>query len=168
MLFAAQDATEKGAIVNSGLTAGDGKRAPSLESRLGNIETWVRCLMKYAPITALSVEHVKFDTRKLQNPEVSGVECQHGELLGCEVKQYLLEKRGYECASCPAADVPWEAGTSYPKAGPSLRINGRACDLEKGDRTAGDFECPITYKSKPNNLGTQQRSMRHVGNYDVA
>jgi len=33
-----------------------------------------------------------FDTQKLQNPEISGVEYQQGELFGYEVREYLLEK----------------------------------------------------------------------------
>ncbi|NLN20157.1 MAG: hypothetical protein GX162_12935 [Firmicutes bacterium] len=42
------------------------------------------------------VENVNVDTQKLQNPETSGAEYQHGESFGYEVKQCLLEERGYE------------------------------------------------------------------------
>jgi hypothetical protein len=44
-------------------------------------------MCRLAPITALSVEHVAFDTQKMQNPEISGVEYQQGTLLGYEVRE---------------------------------------------------------------------------------
>jgi hypothetical protein len=64
--------------------------APSLMSRVHNTETWVRRFIKFCPITQLSQELVRFDTQKMQNPEVSGVEYQQGELFGYEVREYLL------------------------------------------------------------------------------
>jgi hypothetical protein len=47
---------------------------PSLESRVANIKTWVIRLARSAPVEAISMELVKFDTQALQNPEISGVE----------------------------------------------------------------------------------------------
>ena len=41
------------------------------------------------------MELVKFDTQKIQHPEISGVEYQKGELFGYDVREYLLEKWGY-------------------------------------------------------------------------
>ena len=49
-------------------------------------------LSRLAPVTAISQELVRFDTQKLDNPEISGVEYQQGTLLGYEVREYLLEK----------------------------------------------------------------------------
>ncbi|MGL5923101.1 RNA-guided endonuclease IscB [Chroococcidiopsis sp.] len=51
---------------------------PSLMHRVLTIETWVKRLVRYASITQLVMELVKFDTQKLQNPEVDGVEYQQG------------------------------------------------------------------------------------------
>ncbi len=73
---------------------------PSLMSRVFNIETWVARLRRYCPITAISLELVKFDMQKMQNPEIAGVEYQQGELLGYEVREYLLEKFGRKCVYC--------------------------------------------------------------------
>jgi len=56
----------------------DGWLAPSLESRISNILTWVKRLGKFCPLTALSMELVKFDTQLMQNPEISGTEYQQG------------------------------------------------------------------------------------------
>ncbi|BBM05101.1 hypothetical protein HAALTHF_01050n [Vreelandella aquamarina] len=55
---------------------------------------WVNRLSKSAPITGISQELVRFDTQKLESPEISGVEYQQGTLLGYEVREYLLEKWG--------------------------------------------------------------------------
>ncbi len=42
--------------------------APSLESRLCNVLTWVRRLMRLCPIAALSLELVKFDMQAMEKP----------------------------------------------------------------------------------------------------
>src|SRR5262249_15503527 len=46
---------------------------PSLESRLSNTLTWVERVRRWCPIGALSLELVKFDTQKMEHPEISGV-----------------------------------------------------------------------------------------------
>jgi len=65
---------------------------PSLESRVENILTWVNRIRRYVPITEISQELVKFDTQAMENPEISGIEYQQGELAGYEIREYLLEK----------------------------------------------------------------------------
>lgn len=50
---------------------------PSLTSRVSNVLTWVQRLRRLAPSAALSLEVVKFDTQRLQNPEIAGVEIEH-------------------------------------------------------------------------------------------
>lgn len=73
---------------------------PSLKSRVDNISTWFKRLKKFSPVASLSQEVVRFDTQKLENPEISGVEYQQGTLFGYEVKEYLLEKFEHKCAYC--------------------------------------------------------------------
>jgi len=36
----------------------------------------------------------------MQNPNMSGIEYQQGELMGYEVREYLLEKWKRKCAYC--------------------------------------------------------------------
>jgi len=55
---------------------------PSLLSRIGNVVSWTKRLRRFAPVTRVDVECVRFDTQLLQNPEITGVQYQHGELLG--------------------------------------------------------------------------------------
>src|SRR5229473_1106194 len=68
----------------------DGWIAPSLESRVANILTWVKRLRRICPIGAFSLELVKFDLQQMDNPEISGLEYQQGTLFGYEIKQHLL------------------------------------------------------------------------------
>ncbi|WP_376795632.1 RRXRR domain-containing protein [Thermogemmatispora sp.] len=73
--------------------AGDGQGfrdkglPPSLESRVANVVTWVSRLCRYAPLSLMTVEQVKFDTQLLQNPDISGAEYQQGTLFGYELRE---------------------------------------------------------------------------------
>ena len=121
---------------------------PSLESRVANIQTWARRLVWSAPVEAISMELVKFDTQALQNPEISGVEYQQGELHGYEVREYLLEKWGRQCAYCRRTEVPLEVEHIIPKSqGGSNRVSNltlscRESNQEKGGLTATEFGHP--------------------------
>ena len=53
---------------DSGDRVHNGWIAPSLMSRVFNINTWVNRLSKVYPITQLAVEHVKFDTQLYGEP----------------------------------------------------------------------------------------------------
>ena len=126
----------------------EGWLPPSLLHRVLTTENWVRRLRRLCPITALSVELAKFDTQLLENAEVSGVEYQRGELLGWEVRAYLLEKWGRRCAYCGAENVPFEIDHVRPKdRGGSNRVSNLAlachdCNQAKGNRTASEFGHP--------------------------
>lgn len=99
---------------------------------------WVTRLCRLAPITLISQELVRFDLQKMDNPEISGVEYQQGTLLGYEVREYLLEKWGRECAYCGTADTPLEVEHVVPRSrGGSNRISNLTlschdCNQEKG------------------------------------
>jgi 5-methylcytosine-specific restriction endonuclease McrA len=118
---------------------------PSLESRIANIGTWVKRLMRLSPIQAVSQELVRFDTQLMENPEISGVEYQQGTLHGYEVREYLLEKRGRKCAYCGKKDVSLEIEHIQPKSkGGSDRISNltlacRSCNEKKGNNPVEAF-----------------------------
>ncbi|KKG10174.1 hypothetical protein EO92_08965 [Methanosarcina sp. 2.H.A.1B.4] len=88
----------------------------------------------------------------MQNPEISGVEYQQGELQGYEVREYLLEKWGRKCAYCGAENVPLEIEHITPKArhGTSrvsnLTLACRTCNEAKGTMTAEEFGYPEIQK----------------------
>ncbi|MBA3534126.1 MAG: RRXRR domain-containing protein, partial [Ardenticatenales bacterium] len=118
---------------------------PSLLSRVANVVTWVARLQRVCPLHAISMELVRFDTQALQNPEISGVEYQHGELAGVEVKEYLLAKWGRQCAYCDATQVPLEVEHIIPRGRlgsdrvSNLTIACVPCNQRKGVQDVRDF-----------------------------
>lgn len=112
--------------------------APSLRHRLETTLAWVRRLQRWAPITALSQELVRFDMQLMQNPDISGIEYQQGTLVGYEVREYLLEKWGRRCAYCDTTDVPLEVEHVHARSrGGSNRVANltlacRDCNEAKG------------------------------------
>ncbi len=126
----------------------EGWLPPSLKSRISNIETWVNRLARLYPISGLSMELVKFDTQLLENPEISGIEYQQGELAGYEVREYLLEKWGRKCAYCSRTDFPLQIEHIIPESrGGSDRVSNltlacAGCNQRKGPRTAAEFGFP--------------------------
>ena len=123
----------------------DGWLQPSLMSRVYNIDTWVKRLRSYAPITGISVEFCKFDMQKMNNPSISRKEYQRGELFGFEVREYILQKYDYTCVYCGAKDVPLEMEHVVPRAkGGSNRTNNlvlacRKCNQKKGSNSIDEF-----------------------------
>ena len=122
--------------------------APSLKSRVDNIVTWLNRLDKFAPLTHLSMELVRFDTQLMQNAEISGIEYQHGTLQGSEVREYILEKWGRTCAYCGAKNVPFEVEHIVPRSrGGSDRVSNLTlacvdCNGEKDNQTADEYGFP--------------------------
>ena len=120
--------------------------APSLMSRVFNIHTWVSRLCSIYPIARLAVEHVKFDTQLMENPEISGVEYQRGTLYEAEVWEYLLEKFGRKCYYCGAKDVPLEKEHIFPRAKggtnrvSNLTVSCRECNIEKGNKHPDEIQ----------------------------
>ncbi len=119
--------------------------APSLEHRVLTIMTWVRKFIKFAPISSIVSELVRFDLQQIENPEISGIEYQQGELQGYEVREYLLEKWNRKCAYCGAENVPLQVEHIHPKSkGGSDRISNLAlacepCNIKKGVQSITDF-----------------------------
>ena len=102
----------------------EGWIAPSLAHRVQTTMTWVRRLSALCPIAAVTVESVRFDMQKIQNPEISGVEYQRGTLFGCEVREYLLEKFNHKCAYCGARNEILNIEHVVPKSkGGSNRVS---------------------------------------------
>jgi 5-methylcytosine-specific restriction endonuclease McrA len=126
----------------------EGWLPPSLQSRVEQVRTWAQRLARFAPVSGLAVETVRFDTQALQNPEISGVQYQQGELAGYEVREYLLEKWGRKCAYCGAGNTPLEIEHIVPRSrGGSDRVSNltlscTACNRDKGNRTAAEYGFP--------------------------
>jgi 5-methylcytosine-specific restriction endonuclease McrA len=122
--------------------------APSLNHRVLTTLTWVARLRRWAPIGAISLELVRFDTQQMQDAEIRGVQYQQGELAGYEVREYLLKKWQRRCAYCSVTNVPLEIEHLIPKSrGGSNRVSNltlacHACNQRKGRQTAAEFGFP--------------------------
>ncbi len=73
---------------------------PSIQSRVHNVETWTKRLVRLTPANAAQVETVRFDTQLLENANISGADYQRGTLFGYELREYLLERHQHTCAYC--------------------------------------------------------------------
>ena len=119
--------------------------APSLMHRVHTTMSWVNKLLRVAPVSAISTELLRFDMQLMQNPEISGVEYQQGELQGYEVREYLLEKWGRQCAYCDTPNVPLEVEHIQAKSKQgsnrvsNLTLACRKCNDKKDNRDVRDF-----------------------------
>jgi 5-methylcytosine-specific restriction endonuclease McrA len=126
-------------------TRPEGWLAPSLQSRIENIQTWVKKLRQFAPIGAISQELVRFDMQLITNPDIQGQEYQQGTLAGYETREYLLEKWGRQCAYCGVEDVPFQVEHIHPKAKggsdsiTNLTLSCEKCNTKKGTTDIKDF-----------------------------
>lgn len=126
-------------------TRPDGWLAPSGQHRVETTLTWVRKLIRLAPVASIVQELVRFDSQLMQNPEISGVMYQQGELQGYEVREYLLIKWHRQCAYCSAENVPFEVEHIQPKSrGGSDRVSNLTlachdCNQKKGNQDIRAF-----------------------------
>jgi 5-methylcytosine-specific restriction endonuclease McrA len=124
--------------------------APSLQHRVETTLTWVNKLSKFAPINAISQELARFDLQQLENPEISGVEYQQGELAGYEVREYLLNKWDRKCAYCGGENVPLQVEHIHPKAkGGSNRISNLCLACEPCNIKKGTQDIQVFLRKKP-------------------
>lgn len=120
--------------------------APSVEAK---IETHIRVIegiCNTLPIEDIVVEVAAFDTQKMQNPEISGIEYQQGTLLGYTIREYLAEKFNHKCCYCGVSQgngIRFEVEHLTPKArGGSNRIvnlgwSCHECNEAKGNNGSG-------------------------------
>lgn len=134
-------------------TRPNGWLAPSLQHRVETTLTWVKKLIRFVPIDAIAQELVRFDLQQMENPEISGIEYQQGELAGYEVREYLLNKWNRKCAYCCAENVPLQIEHITPTAkGGTNRVSNlclscEPCNIKKGTKNIEEF-----LKKKPDVL----------------
>jgi 5-methylcytosine-specific restriction endonuclease McrA len=131
-------------------TRRNGWLAPSQESRVGNIVTWIRRLMRLCPIAAISLELVRFDTQAMEHPDIEGSQYQQGTLFGFEVREYLLEKWGRACAYCGNQQVPLQVEHIQPRAkGGTNRVSNLTLACERCNLAKGTQDIAVFLKQKP-------------------
>ena len=123
---------------------------PSLVSRVENVVNFTQKLINFVPVKEIAVETVRFDTHKMQNPEISGAAYQQGTLQGFEVREYLLEKWGRQCSYCQAKNVPLEIDHIQPRSkGGSDRISNLTIACHRCNQSKGNQDIKVYLKSKP-------------------
>lgn len=123
---------------------------PSLISRIDNIISWTSRFNRWCKLGSISMELVKFDTQKLDNPEIKGSEYQQGTLFGYEIREYLLEKYNHTCAYCGAKDVPLEIDHIVSRSkGGTNRISNLTIACKNCNRKKSNMPIEIFLKDKP-------------------
>lgn len=124
---------------------------PSLMSRVNNIKTFITRLIRMLPLGAISYENVKFDTQKMVNPDIHGIEYQQGTLGGYEIREYLSEKFNHKCCYCGIGQGQgrkFEVEHIIPVSrGGTNRVSNLAwscheCNQEKDSMTAEEYGHP--------------------------
>src|SRR6266516_4372076 len=126
---------------------------PSLESRVCNVVTWVKRLMRLCPLAAISQEVVRFDLQAMETPEIAGIAYQQGTLAGYEAREYLLEKWGRKCCYCGATHLPLQIEHTQCRAkGGSDRIANLCLACEPCNRKKGTLDIQVFLAKQPDLL----------------
>jgi 5-methylcytosine-specific restriction endonuclease McrA len=121
---------------------------PSLRSKVEATIKAVRHVSYLLPMSKVIVEIGSFDTQKMQNPEITGMSYQQGELQGYLVREYVLSQWKRRCAYCGITSVPLQLEHIIPRSrGGSDRVSNLAlacepCNQKKGSQTAREFGFP--------------------------
>jgi len=127
--------------------------APSLMSRVCNAETWVKRLRAVCPITAISMELVRFDMQAMEKPDIQGCEYQQGTLAGYELREFLLETWGRACCYCGKQDIPLQVDHIQARAnGGSNRASNLCLACEPCNLAKGTQEIAVFLAKKPDLL----------------
>lgn len=136
-------------------SAREGRLPPSVKSTADNVINWVKRLRHRINLTDCSLEAVRFDTQLMDNANIEGLEYQHGELFGFELREYLLDKYGHTCQYCGGESgdsiLEWEHIIPKSRGGSDSVKNAtlacRSCNMEKNNRTPREWAEAI--KTKP-------------------
>lgn len=75
--------------------------APSVQYKINDHLKTIEQITFILPISRIIIEVAQFDTQKIKNPEILGVEYQQGEQLGFwNVREYVLARDGHKCQHC--------------------------------------------------------------------
>ncbi len=78
---------------------------PSLQARINATFFWIDKFVSLLPKSELHIEVGKFDTAKMINPEISGVDYQRGQCYGYyDVRYFVFARDNYICQVCGSKD----------------------------------------------------------------
>lgn len=121
---------------------------PSVKRRADTALMDIKRLMRVLPITKIRVEIAEFDTQKMSNIDIEGVEYQQGTLQGEELRSYIFMVHQYKCAYCGglSGDVRLEVEHIYPRSkGGSNKLSNLTCacitcNKEKDSKTLSSWK----------------------------
>ena len=121
-----------------------GTLPPTVDSLRIDTMRLVNILRRMYPISSIRLERNKFDPQMMMNPDVKGVEYQHGTLFGWQVRAYILERDQGRCTYCRRQDVRLELDHVRPRASGSDRVDNlvaccRDCNIQKGNQSIEQF-----------------------------
>lgn len=124
--------------------------APSLTHRMQTTLAWVQRFCKLVPASRLAMELVRFDTQLLENPEIFGIGYQQGTLAGYELREFLLNKWGRQCAYCDAKNIPLQIEHIVSRAhGGSSRESNLTLACQKCNHAKGAHAIEKFLHKKP-------------------
>ena len=100
------------------------------------------------PIKHIRVEYLRFNTQLMQNPDIKGVEYQHGTLQGWQLRHYILHRDHWQCQYCDQPSTktrPLTLDHVIPESrtGPTVAGNLVAacprCNTKKSNQSLEDF-----------------------------
>ena len=129
---------------------GKGWLPPSLRSRVDNVVSFAKRILRFCPVSSIPVEQARFDTHALMKPGISGIAYQQGTLFGYEVREYLLEKWERQCAYCKARGLPLQIEHLVPRSrGGTDRIGNLALACNACNQKKGSQPLEVFLKNKP-------------------
>ena len=79
----------------------EGWLPPSIQNRINHTFHWIHKLEQVVPKAELHIEVGKFDTAKMINPKIQGVDYQQGQTYGYfDVRYYVFARDHYTCQCC--------------------------------------------------------------------
>ncbi len=113
--------------------------------------SWVGRLTRWAPVRAVHVERVAFDTHAISaGKPLKGVEYQRGTLAGYEVREYLLATWERTCAYSCKQDAPLNIDHIHPRSrGGSDRISNLTLACISCNQTKNATPIQEFLKAKP-------------------
>ena len=94
-----------------------GKLAPIIQHKIDSHITIIKRICSIIPVQNIIVETAEFDTHKLKNPNIQGIEYQNGEKKGYyNVKQAVLSRDKYTCQICKEKQKKLEVHHILPKS----------------------------------------------------
>lgn len=121
---------------------------PSVRSKANATVKAVCFVSSLLPVSQVNVEIASFDTQKMQDATIDGLDYQQGQLQGYLVREYLLNTWNRRCAYCGTSTctlqvehiIPCSRGGSNRPS--NLALACEPCNVRKGNLTAAEFGYP--------------------------